>query len=109
MREGQLIPLLILCAAVAAAMLGSTRPISAQNGTGREQKKGDLDEPPPFYNPYPSGILPADLPQEIERVRSEVRSIENEALAEWQALTPPTLTGQPNEVNFKLRRDAAIT
>jgi cytochrome c peroxidase len=28
-------------------------------------------------------------------VRREVASIENEALAQWQALTPPTLTGQP--------------
>ena len=86
MRERQLIPLLILCAAVAAAMLGSTRPISAQN---------DRDEPPQFYNPYPPGILPADLPQEVERVRREVRSIENEAMAQWRALPPPTLTGQP--------------
>jgi hypothetical protein len=41
------------------------------------------------------GILPGDLPQEIDRVRREVRFIENEALAQWQALTPPTLTGQP--------------
>jgi len=28
-------------------------------------------------------------------VRREVASIEEEALAQWQALTPPTLTGQP--------------
>jgi len=85
----------ILCATVAATLLISTQLISAQNGVGQEGKKGDRDEPPPFYNPYPPGILPSDLTQEIERVRREVRSIENEALAQWQALTPPTLTGQP--------------
>src|SRR5712671_6737740 len=95
MRERQLIPLLILCAAVVAAILGSTRPISAQNGTGREHKKGDLDALPPFYNPYPPGILPSDLDSEIARVVREVDFIENEALAQLRALPPPTLTGQP--------------
>jgi hypothetical protein len=95
MRERQLIPLLILCAAVVAAILGSTRPISAQNGTGREHKKGDLDALPPFYNPYPPGILPSDLDSEISRVVREVDFIENEALAQLRALPPPTLTGQP--------------
>ena len=95
MRERRLTALVILCATVAATLLISTQLISAQNGVGQEGKNGDRDEPPPFYNPYPPGILPSDLTQEIERVRSEVRSIENEALAQWQALTPPTLTNQP--------------
>ncbi len=85
MRERRLIAVLIVCTAVAATLLVSTLPISAEKE----------EPPPPFYNPYPPGILPADLPQEIDRVRREVRSIEAEALAEWQALTPPTLTGQP--------------
>src|SRR6266404_6321998 len=95
MRERRLTALVILCAVVAATLLISTEFLSAQNGQGKEGKGGDRDTPPPFYNPYPPGILPADLLQEIERVRGEVRFIENEALAEWQALTPPTLTGQP--------------
>src|SRR6202035_4861951 len=47
------------------------------------------------YNPYPPGILPADLTSEIARVRGEVATIEAEALAEWSTLTPPVLTGQP--------------
>jgi len=95
MRERRLTALVILCAVVAASLLISTQFMSAQNGQGKEGKGRDRDQPPPFYNPYPPGILPADLPQEIERVRREVRSIEAEAVAEWQALTPPTLTGQP--------------
>jgi cytochrome c peroxidase len=49
----------------------------------------------PPYNPYPTGILLSDLVSEIARVRREIASIEQEALAEWRALTPPTLTGQP--------------
>jgi cytochrome c peroxidase len=50
---------------------------------------------PTPYNPYPPGILPGDLVSEIARVRREVATIEAEALAQWRALPPPTLTGQP--------------
>src|SRR5260370_3011237 len=95
MRERRLTVLVILCAAVAATLLISTQFLSAQNGKEKEGKGGHRHTPPPFYNPYPPGILPADLPQEIERVRGEVRLIEDEALVQWQALAPPTLTGQP--------------
>src|SRR6266436_6567227 len=101
MRERRLIALMIVCAAVAAALLFSTRPLSAQNhqnGNGNEghHGKGDREEPPPpFYNPYPFGILPADLDSEIARVRREVRFIFNQALGEMRALPPPTVTGQP--------------
>lgn len=85
----------VFVTAVAVLLISSqTVIVSAQSGGSRGQK-GDRDEPPPFYNPYPPGILPADLPQEIERVRRETRFIENEALAQWKALPPPTLTGQP--------------
>jgi len=49
----------------------------------------------PVYNPYPPGILPANLSSEIARVLAEVDFIEARAIARWQALTPPTLTGQP--------------
>jgi len=51
--------------------------------------------PPPVYDPYPTGILPADLESELERVRGEVNFIFQQALAEWHALPPPNLTGQP--------------
>jgi cytochrome c peroxidase len=47
------------------------------------------------YNPYPPDILPSDLPLEIERVRREVRGIFSQTLAEWRALPPPVLTGNP--------------
>src|ERR1700682_1288236 len=49
----------------------------------------------PSYNPYPPGILPADLNSEIARVLREVDHIEGEALAQLRALPPPTLTNQP--------------
>src|SRR5712664_1025434 len=101
MRERRLIAVMIVCAAVAAGLLFSTRPLSAQNhqngnGNHGHHGKGDREEPPPpFYNPYPFGILPADLDSEIARVRREVRFIFNQALGEMRALPPPTATGQP--------------
>jgi cytochrome c peroxidase len=51
---------------------------------------------PPPYNPYPSGILPANLDSEISRVRREIQTIFGRYFAEWQALTPtPTNMGNP--------------
>src|SRR2546423_3219422 len=48
------------------------------------------------YNPYPSGILPANLQSELNRVRREVEVIFGRYFNEWQALTPtPTLQGNP--------------
>src|ERR1700719_4427629 len=90
MRERRLIAVMIVCAGVAAAVLISTRPISAQND---QHEKG---EPPfPIYNPYPPGILPPDLNPEIARVLREIDVIEERAIQRWHALTPPTLTSQP--------------
>jgi len=51
--------------------------------------------PPSVYNPYPPGILPADLDSEIARVQREVNLIFNEAIGEWQALPPPNVEGNP--------------
>jgi len=63
-----------------------TRGVSAQNATAL---------PAPVYNPYPPGILPANLNSEIARVLAEVDFIESRAITRWHNLTPPTLTGQP--------------
>jgi cytochrome c peroxidase len=67
-----------------------------QNSSEKAEGKKPKPSPtPPDYNPYPLVILPADLNSEIARVRREVNLIFQQALAEWQALPPPTLTGQP--------------
>jgi len=94
MRERRLIAIVVLCCAVIAVVLLFPQLSSAQNG-GFGQKGGDPDTPPPPYNPYPPGILPADLNAEIARVLREVDFIESEALAQLRALPPPTLTNQP--------------
>src|SRR5580700_9158463 len=54
---------------------------------------------PPPYNPYPSGILPANLDSEIARVRREVQTIFGRYFAEWQALTPPVLSNTQGQGN----------
>jgi cytochrome c peroxidase len=69
-------------------------PIVATVGAqGQQDNQGNNGVP--IYNPYPRGILPRDLESEIERVRREVKFIFQQALAQWAALPPPNLTGQP--------------
>src|SRR5712692_2093087 len=97
MKRRKLIALSAVFVTAIATLLISSQSVlvSAQNASAGAQK-GDREEPPPpFYNPYPPGILPPDLPQEIERVRREVRFIFNQALGEMSALPPLTVTGQP--------------
>ena len=58
----------------------------------------DLPANIPPYNPYPSGILPANLQSELNRVKNEVETIFGRYFAEYQALISaglPTPTGQP--------------
>src|SRR5882762_11565966 len=71
MKKRRLIELVILCFAVAAMILLSTQLSSAQNGNNGKKNGDSEGPPPPLYNPYPSGILPADLDSEIARVLRE--------------------------------------
>jgi cytochrome c peroxidase len=89
MRRGVLITLTLACAMV----LGSAIVFQAGSDQGKKPKRPPAE--PEIYNPYPPGILPADLESEVERVLREIDVIEGRALARWHALTPPTLTGQP--------------
>src|SRR6266446_3667473 len=51
---------------------------------------------PKVYCPYPPGLIPSDLTTESERVRREIRGIEQEAIAQAAALGPlmPTSPAQ---------------
>jgi len=53
---------------------------------------------PTAYNPYPPGILPADLASELLRVQHEIGVIFEQARAAWLALPTPNVTGQPPTV-----------
>jgi cytochrome c peroxidase len=79
------ISVVVLCV-VALCMSFAGRKVSAQNAPALST---------PIYNPYPPGILPPDLNPELARVLREVNFIEMEAIGQWHALTPPTLTGNP--------------
>ena len=88
---------LILIAGTAGILVVRLRTVSAQGRVSPKWTPAPPSAQPAgaVYNPYPTGILPSDLIAEIARVRSEVVFIENEAIAQWHALTPPILTGQP--------------
>src|SRR5438094_5254851 len=90
-------------AAASALLLGGlimTHTVDAKKPDqppGKHQPPGKKKPPPPspVYNPYPPGILPADIDTELARVLREIDGIEQEALAQLRALPPPVLTGQP--------------
>jgi len=54
---------------------------------------GQQNSSPAVYNPYPPGILPADLKSEIARVLREIDVIEGRAIERWHSLPPPTRLG----------------
>jgi cytochrome c peroxidase len=84
MRQTRLIALAAACATtIVVAMSITTHIVRGQSDAA------------PVYNPYPPGILPSDLDAELARVEREVDFIENEAIAQWKALPPPILTGNP--------------
>jgi cytochrome c peroxidase len=93
MRHKNAVGAVVISTSLAATLFVSSRLLRAQNDA-QEAVAQQAVTPQP-YNPYPPGILPGDLVSELARVRREVASVENEALVEWRALTPPTLTGQP--------------
>jgi cytochrome c peroxidase len=76
-----------ICAAVVGYMLVS--PATGQQPQTPQVPLGAA------YDPYPPGILPPDLPSEIERVRQEVRGVFNRTLSTWLLSPPPVATGNP--------------
>src|SRR5437879_221374 len=62
---------------------------------GGGQNLNQLSVQGPVYNPYPPGILPADLESEIARVLREIDGIEAQAIAQWKALPPPMVSANP--------------
>ncbi len=86
MKKGRRsIALMILSVGSIAVLLLCIGFLSVQLGAQQNKQT----QQPQVYNPYPPGILPFDLTQEIERVRGEVRFIENEAIGEWHARQRP--------------------
>jgi cytochrome c peroxidase len=72
----------VACATIAIGMVVTTHVVRGQSS-------------PTIYNPYPSGILPTDIATELTRVQTEITSIFNNYVTQWQALTPPVVAGNP--------------
>ena len=86
MYRRALIRLWVACVAVIASFILVSHAVAAQ--ATQKPPPG----PPSIYNPYPLGILPADLELEIERVLRELNVIFNRALTRWRVLPPPIRT-----------------
>src|SRR3989442_5550391 len=86
MYRRALIRLSIACVAVMASFILVSLALAAQ------ATPKPAPGPPSIYNPYPLGILPADLELEIERVLRELNVIFNRALTRWRVLPPPIRT-----------------
>jgi cytochrome c peroxidase len=94
MKRTTMFGALVVCAGMALTLFQFPGTVAAQQNNNNNNNNNKSIVVPP-YNPYPPGILPADIDSEIARVRREVAFIFNQALAEWHALPPPNLTGQP--------------
>ena len=85
MKRTTMFGALVVCSGVVLTLFQFSGTVAAQNN-GDNNGNDKPSHPVPAYNPYPSGILPADIDSEIARVRREIGFIFNQALAEWRAL-----------------------
>jgi cytochrome c peroxidase len=69
--------------------------VAAGGDALRAQDQHETATNAPIYSPYPPDLLPANLKAEIDRVNREVDQIFQDALANWRALPPPQLAGNP--------------
>ncbi len=89
MRPTTLMRLFTACFMVLGALF-IFRGFLAQSQTTQSQttQATGSDAPAQVYNPYPPGILPADLNAEIARVLREVDVNEERAIDRWHRLPP---------------------
>jgi cytochrome c peroxidase len=77
----------------ASAQQGQGQGQGQQNQGQQNQGQQNQGQTFPIYNPYPPGILPADLDSEIARVLREIDVIEARAIETWHSLPLPTRLG----------------
>jgi cytochrome c peroxidase len=82
--------ILVIASGIAVLALGAAILSTAvADETAGGDNEGKVP-PAPIYNPYPPGILPANLGSEIARVLREIDVIEGRAIQRWRSLPPPT-------------------
>jgi cytochrome c peroxidase len=84
----------IRSAAIALAVVAGIGLLAVSRAASQDQASAP-------YNPYPPGILPADVAAETARVRDEVRKAFDRALTEWKDLGPLTRQGNPPSIAGK--------
>ena len=94
----QRIVLLVSSAAwllILVAFLLSSSSAGDKDKKPKAKPESESEPTPTLYNPYPFGILPADLDSEIMRVQREIQGLEDEAMVQAKALPPLTFTSNP--------------
>jgi cytochrome c peroxidase len=81
-RPARILAISATCVIGAVAILSTFSRVSAQST-------------PTAYNPYPPGILPSDIDSERARVQTEIAGIYQSYRAQWLALPPPNVQGNP--------------
>jgi cytochrome c peroxidase len=96
-RSPRVVAILALCVTLTIVFWSSSWHRVTAKGSGQEAQVARLaqDPPLPVYNPYPPGILPSDISTELARVQREIQGIFSNYVAQWHALPPPMVTGNP--------------
>src|SRR5260370_9741415 len=100
MNRRGLIALMRTSAIVVMALMVAPEAVPAQkDGAAQKDSKDPKGVKPPKpgqtptpYNPYPPGILPADLQSELDRVQRELSFIFHQARTAFHTFPPPNLT-----------------
>jgi cytochrome c peroxidase len=85
----------VFATAIATLLLSSPMMLASAQNEAASAQTGTEEWRHALYDPYPPGILPADLGSEVIRVEREVNSIFKESIGQWHALPPPNVQANP--------------
>src|SRR6266436_4424991 len=85
----------VCLATLLAFLLSSSSTGATGKGKGKGPEPEGSEPTPTAYNPYPAGILPADVDSEVMRVQHEIQGIEDATLIQAKALPTPSFTTNP--------------
>lgn len=94
MRSPRVVAISALCVSLTIVFWSSSSHRVTAKGSGEEAQVAQDPSLTP-YNPYPTGILPSDINSELARVQREIQGIFNNYVAQWHALPPPVVAGNP--------------
>jgi cytochrome c peroxidase len=95
LMKNPVLVLKVFATAIATLLLSSPMMLASAQNEAASAQTGTEEWRHALYDPYPPGILPADLSSETARVEREVNFIFKEAIGQWHALPPPNEQGNP--------------